>query len=226
MQVTETLSAGLKREFKVVVARPGTRQRNSTSALTEMAGKAHHQGLPARQGAGAASEARLWQVGHGRSRSEAARRCQQEGARRAQSEARLPAGSEASRGRGRSGQHLRRQGRSFLHDVASKSFRPFELKDFERPRRSSAMSIDVTDDHVEEALERIAGQYKELEDKGRQGGEGRPGDHFLRRQDRRRRPSKAAPPMMFRWRSARASSSRLRRPARSAPRRATRSSSR
>ena len=65
MQVTETLSEGLKREFKVVV--PAAELDAKVNArLDELKDARAHQRLPSGQGAGRASQAHVWPLGDGR----------------------------------------------------------------------------------------------------------------------------------------------------------------
>ena len=64
MEVTETLSQGLKREFKVVLPATDLATRLE-GQLVRGAGQGAHQRLSSRQGAGRASEAALWPLDHG-----------------------------------------------------------------------------------------------------------------------------------------------------------------
>ncbi len=104
MQVTETLSQGLKREYDIVLAGERSRRAARTrSSPTSRQGA--DQRLPSRQGAGRASQARLRQVGDGRCRPGGDQRRQQADRRRQQpAPRREPQGRSARRpGRDRGG---------------------------------------------------------------------------------------------------------------------------
>ena len=65
MQVTETLSDGLKHEFQVTVPAADLEARMS-GRLSELKDRVNIARLPARQGPGDAPAQGLWPLGHGR----------------------------------------------------------------------------------------------------------------------------------------------------------------
>ncbi len=192
MQVTETLSQGLKREYNVVIS-AGDLASKLDSATRRSQEQGPHQRLPPRQGAGRASQEGLWPLGDGRRRAGDDQRRQQAD-RRGE---RLAAGDGAEdrtsdrpvgdRGgarsarrpglQGRAGSAAAVRGRRFRADIA-----------LERP------VADVEESEVDERIAAPRRQPPHLQRaaRGRGRGDGRPRHGRFRRHDRRRAPSRAA----------------------------------
>ena len=114
MQVTETPAAGLKREYRVVV--PATDlEAKVNERLDELKGPRAAARLPARQGAGRAPQAPLWQIRHGRGDRSRGARGQYQDRHRPRLQARDRAQSRAAVGGGRGRRRHRRQVRPRLH---------------------------------------------------------------------------------------------------------------
>ena len=204
MQVTETLSAGLKREYKVVV-NAAELDKELNAKLADLSKRANIKGFRP----GKVPVPHLKRVYGKSAMAEVVQKAiddRVEGAARGkEAQARLPAGSEAARGRGRS------RTPSWTARATSPSPWRFEvIPDFEVKDHSglelTRHVVEVTEDQIDETLNALRLPVQELRGKGRRGREGRPLTiSFVGTIDGT--PSRAARRRTCRWSSAPASSS-------------------
>ena len=162
MQVTETLSSGLKREFKVVVAAQDL-DNEVNKRLTEMAGKAHLKGFRP----GKVPVPHLKRV-YGKSvMAEVVQKQLDDASKQVLAERNLKPAYQPEVKLPEDEEEVARifDGKSDLAYTMSLEVIPtFELKDTTGLELQRHV-IDVTDTHIDEALGRIAGQYKDWQAK-------------------------------------------------------------
>lgn len=162
MQVTETLSSGLKREFKVVVAAQEL-DKELNKRLTEMAGKAHLKGFRP----GKVPVPHLKRV-YGKSvMAEVVQKQLDDASKKVLEERNLKPAYQPEVKLPEDEAEVARifDGKGDLSYTMSLEVIPtFELKDTTGLTLSRHV-IDVTDAHVDEALGRLSGQYKDWQAK-------------------------------------------------------------